>query len=97
FTTYPVLENGRVVGLLPFSCVARVPRSAWERTNVRDCMLLRANIPVVREDEAVLDALDEMSDTAVGRALVMNHGRLEGLLSMTDVARLISWKTAGQR
>ncbi len=97
FTTYPVLENGRVVGLLPFSCVARVPRSAWERTNVRDCMLPRANIPVVREDEAVLDALDEMSDTAVGRALVMNDGRLEGLLSMTDVARLISWKTAGQR
>jgi Zn-dependent protease/CBS domain-containing protein len=96
FTTYPVLENGRVVGLLPFACVARVPRSAWERTDVRDCMLPRANVPVVREDEALLDALDEMSDSGVKRALVMDDGRLEGLLSMTDVVRLVSWKTAGQ-
>jgi Zn-dependent protease/predicted transcriptional regulator len=96
FTTYPVLENGRVVGLLPFACIARVPRSAWEQTHVRDCMLPRADVPVVREDEALLDALDEMSDSGVRRALVMDDGRLEGLLSMTDVVRLVSWKTAGQ-
>lgn len=34
-------------------------------------------------------------DTGVNRALVLDDGRFEGLLSMTDVVRLVSWTTAG--
>ena len=30
YTSYPVVENGRVAGLLAFRCVAEVPRSEWE-------------------------------------------------------------------
>lgn len=96
FTTYPVLEDGRVIGLLPFARVARVPRSAWEQTHVRDCMLPRANVPVVREEDDLLDALDQMNAGGINRALVMDDGTLEGLLSVTDVVRLVSWKTAGR-
>jgi hypothetical protein len=32
---HPVLEDGRVIGLLPVARVARVPRSAWEQTYLR--------------------------------------------------------------
>ena len=95
FTTYPVLENGRAIGLLPFACVARVPRNAWEQTRVRDCMLRREDVPTVREDENLLEALDQINAGGINRALVMDDGRLEGLLSITDVVRLVSWKTAG--
>jgi predicted transcriptional regulator len=94
FTTYPVLENGRVIGLLPFACVAR---AAWEQTRVRDCMLPRAKVPIVGEDEDLLHALDQINAGSINRALVMDDGRLEGLLSITDVVRLVSWKTAGRR
>jgi CBS-domain-containing membrane protein len=76
-------------------CVARVPRSDWEHTRVRDCMLPRGAVPIVRGDEDLLKALDEMSESGIRRALVMDDGDLAGLLSMTDVARLVSWKTAG--
>ena len=96
FTTYPVLEGARVIGLLPFARVASVPRSAWELTHVRDCMLPRADVPVVREDEDLLKALDQMSAGRINRALVLDDGALEGLLSVTDVIRLVTWKTAGQ-
>ena len=97
FTTYPVLEDGRVIGLLPFGRVARVPRGVWEQTQVRDCMLTRASVPVVREEADLLDALDQMNAGGINRALVMDDGRLEGILSITDVVRLVSWKTAGHR
>src|SRR6187551_684530 len=30
YTTYPVVDGGRVVGLLAFRCVAELPRSEWE-------------------------------------------------------------------
>lgn len=94
FTTYPVLEGRRVIGLLPFASVVRVPRSAWEQTYVRDCILPHAGVPVVRQDEDLLEALDQINAGGINRALVMDDGTLEGLLSITDVVRLVSWKTA---
>ncbi|MGZ4393451.1 MAG: CBS domain-containing protein [Gaiellaceae bacterium] len=59
-------------------------------------MLPRASVPVVGEDEELLDALDEMNDNGINRAIVLDGGSLEGLLSITDVVRLVSWKTAGR-
>ena len=91
YTTYPVLEDGVVVGLLPFACVARVPRSAWHETHVRDCMLRREDVPTVSEDDELLGAVDRMNAGGINRALVVDDGRLEGLLSITDVVRLVSW------
>src|SRR5919109_347059 len=35
-TTYPVVEDGRALGLLPFRCVAEVPRGEWDERLVRD-------------------------------------------------------------
>ena len=96
YTTYPVVEAGRPVGLLPFASVARVPRSAWDGTVVRSCMLPREAIPVVHEDAELVDALDEINANRVNRALVIDDGRLEGLLSITDIVRLVSWRTAGR-
>jgi Zn-dependent protease/predicted transcriptional regulator len=89
YTTYPVVEDGRVVGLLPFRCVAQVPRSEWGTRRVRDCMLALDKVPLMRADEPAAEALAELSD-GVGRALVVEDGnRLAGLLSITDVVRAL--------
>jgi Zn-dependent protease/predicted transcriptional regulator len=88
YTTYPVVEDGRVVGLLPFRNVAEVPRSEWERRRVRDCMLPLEQVPKLSEDEPVTEALAELGD-GVGRGLVVAGDRLVGLLSMTDVVRAL--------
>ncbi|MDQ4082392.1 MAG: site-2 protease family protein, partial [Actinomycetota bacterium] len=56
YTTYPVTENGHAVGLLPFRCVAAVPRKEWESRRVRDCMLKREGVPVVSPDDELVDA-----------------------------------------
>jgi Zn-dependent protease/predicted transcriptional regulator len=88
YTTYPVVEDGRVVGLLPFRSVAEVPRSEWERRRVRDCMLPLEQVPKLSEDEPVTEALAELGN-GVGRGLVVAGDRLVGLLSMTDVVRAL--------
>jgi Zn-dependent protease/predicted transcriptional regulator len=89
YTTYPVVEDGRVVGLLPFRCVAQVPRAEWGTRRVRDCMLALDKVPLMRPDEPADEALAELSD-GVGRALVVEDGsRLAGLLSITDVVRAL--------
>jgi Zn-dependent protease/CBS domain-containing protein len=96
-TTYPVTDNGHAVGLLPFRCIAEVPRSEWEQRTVRDCMLPLDEIPVVSEDEALIDAAAELSDSDIHRALVVDGDRFVGILSATDVARALEIRRAGGR
>lgn len=89
FTTYPVVDDGRAVGLLPFRCVAEVPRSEWDERSVRDCMLRLDQVPVVAADDRLVDVLERLAANDVRRALVLDDGRLVGLLSITDLARAL--------
>jgi Zn-dependent protease/predicted transcriptional regulator len=89
FTTYPVVDDGHAVGLLPFRCVAQIPRGEWDERTVRDCMLRLDQVPVVAADDRLTDVLDELGENDVKRALVLDDGRLVGLLSITDVARAL--------
>jgi Zn-dependent protease len=88
-STYPVVEDGTPVGLLPFWCVASVPRNEWDEKRVRDCMIALDDVPTVTEDETAIDALAELQESPVRRALVVDDGRLAGLLSISDVAHAI--------
>jgi Zn-dependent protease/CBS domain-containing protein len=88
-TTYPVVDDGRPVGLLPFRCVANVPRGEWDRRRVRDCLIALDEVPVLREDEEAVDALAELSQSAGGHALVVANGGLAGIVSTSDLARAL--------
>lgn len=47
FTTYPVVDSGHPVGLLPFRCVAEIPRREWDVRSVRDGILTLDQVPVL--------------------------------------------------
>jgi CBS domain-containing protein len=86
-SSYPVVTDGRAVGLLPFRCLAATPRSEWDDRQVQDCMLPREQVPALPENEPAAEALQELAASEIGRALVVDDGRLAGLLSITDLAR----------
>jgi Zn-dependent protease/CBS domain-containing protein len=89
FTTYPVVDGGRPIGLLAFSSVARVPRSEWETRRVRDAMIPLDQVPLLEEDALAVEALAALSSPASNRGLVVKNGQLAGLLSITDLARAL--------
>ena len=89
YTTYPVLEQGRPIGLLAFRSVASVPRDEWNTRRVRDAMIPREEVTVLDEDEPAIDALAELSTSEVNRGFVLDNGRLAGFLSITDLARAL--------
>lgn len=89
YTTYPVVDDGHVLGLLPFSRVAGVPRSLWRERHVQECLLPLDQVPVVHEDEPLLDALADLHRGGIDRAIVMND-EFSGLLSITDISRLVA-------
>jgi Zn-dependent protease len=89
FTTYPVLDGGKPVGLLTFASVAAVPRSDWDTRRVRDTMIPLDQVPLLTEDEKAVDALAELATPSANRGLVVDNGHLAGLLSITDLARAL--------
>lgn len=94
YTTYPVVDDGHVLGLLPFNQVAAVPRREWGTSTVYGSMLTLDQAPIVREDEELMDALDQLTESRLDRALVLDGDRLVGLLSISDISRLLAAPTA---
>jgi Zn-dependent protease len=89
FTTYPVVDGGRPIGLLAFSSLAAVPRSEWDQRRVRESMIPLDEVTVLDEADQAVDALAQLSSAKSNRALVVEDGRLGGLLSITDLARAL--------
>jgi Zn-dependent protease len=90
FTSYPVVEDGRAVGMIGFSRVVASPRGTWETTRVRDCMVPVSELPALRADMPLRAALGAMREAGVDRAPVLDGQRLAGFLSLTEVARVLS-------
>jgi len=88
-TTYPVVDDDKPVGLLPFRCVANVPRDDWDVRRVRDCLISLDKVPVLREGEDAVDALAELSESSGGHGLVVANGGLAGIVSTSDLARAL--------
>ncbi len=97
FATYPVVDGGVVVGLLPFQRVSQAPEDGWRKRTVRDCMIPLDQVPIVGPDDAIADAAATLSESDLKRGLVMQGGMVVGLLSMTDVARAFELRSPGRR
>jgi CBS domain-containing protein len=91
FHTYPVVAEGRLVGLIGRDHVRAVARSRWRDVTVGDVMATRADLPVVAPQMGVGEVLPLLMDGAEGRLPVEVDGRLVGLLSQTDVLRYLTW------
>jgi Zn-dependent protease/CBS domain-containing protein len=91
---YPVLDDGRVAGLVGFRDVLALPREAWPVTRVRDLATPAAEA-CIDSDTPLQEAMARLAASDRHRLLVCRDGRLEGLLSLTDVARVVEARSAG--
>lgn len=94
---YPVVDGPRPVGLLSFRAAARVPADDWDRVRAADAATPLADCVVLEEDAPLEEAVVELGGDA--RAIVVRDGVLTGILSATDLARMIELRrvTGGAR
>jgi Zn-dependent protease len=90
-TAYPVVDDGRLVGLLPLRCLAEHPPAEWDRRTVDACAIPIDDVPRFTPDTPAREALDALLQSRVGRGLVIEDGRLVGILSITDLARALDF------
>lgn len=93
-SAFPVLAaDGSVAGLLTVRTVHATPPRARADTTVREVMRPLDDIVTAAPEEPVLDLLPRLEADPVRRALVLDEGRLVGILTVADVARALSWPT----
>jgi Zn-dependent protease/predicted transcriptional regulator len=84
---YPVVDGERAVGIVTLDRVKRVPRDEWGTTTVAGAMAPVGDDHFVDPDERMSRVLDLLAEADARRVLVRRHGRLEGIITRSDVVR----------
>lgn len=89
---FPVGSDGRVEGLLSLSMVQRCPAAERARHAVREIMRPLDEQVAIAADADIAAALQRMGTADVGRLLVLEHGRLAGLITRAGIMRFVQMK-----
>lgn len=96
-STYPVVSSGDVLGLLPFGAISSRPRGEWCDRLVRDSMIASDQVPSLDSEDSAEDALGELMGGEIGRGLVVHDDQLVGILSISDLTRVLGQRSAFRR
>lgn len=91
---FPVVDNGRLVGMVCLEDVREVPRQARYRIRVGDIMTRREDLAVLPTDAVGADALDAMVRRDVAQVPIVHGGRLIGVVRRADVMRWLEVRQA---
>jgi Zn-dependent protease len=94
-TSFPVVDGGRVAGILSIHRLGEVPQDRWATTMVREAMLPLTDALAAAPTDRVPEALDKLSRNGLGRLAVLEGGRLAGYLSLKDVLHVLTVSKAG--
>ena len=81
---YPVVNNeNKIIGVISYKDLFRVKREDWNSVRVKERMSTR--LVCVSPDDAVIDAVEKMTEEGIGRLLVMEDDKLVGIVSRSSI------------
>ena len=87
-SAFPVVDrDGRLCGLVTLHRLKQVPWEQRGQITVDRIACPAADVPQVAADDPFIDALATMSTSADNRLVVVDDGRVVGIVSPTDIAR----------
>lgn len=90
-SSYPIVDlDGRPQGLVTLDVLRRVPPERRAATRLADVAHPLSTVVAARPDEPFSELVGRMGSGPGGRALVFDGGRLVGIVSPTDVARVLA-------
>lgn len=86
----PVVAGGMPVGLVDVRAAKSVPRGEWEMRQIAEIMTRLSPDNTIGSMADTGEALQRMQQSGQSRLLVMDEGILVGILSLTDILRVVS-------
>jgi Zn-dependent protease/predicted transcriptional regulator len=91
---FPVMEDGRLVGLVTVRDVQALPTSLWPWRRVREVMVAVSSQLVVSPGSSVMMALDQMLQQGSDRMIVMEGDQLVGLVTRSAIGHFLQLRGA---
>lgn len=92
YKMFPVIDHGRLTGCVTTRGVRGIPRDEWQQRTVGDIVEPCSEANTIRADADAIHALSQMSRQDVSRAVVVDNGRLIGVITLKDMMRFLSTK-----
>lgn len=89
-SAFPLVDHGRLDGLLTLRRLGRVPREASSSTSLRSVATPLDRVPVAEPDEPLPLVLPRLDKPTEGRLLVRTGERLVGIVSPSDIHRTLA-------
>src|SRR6267143_1678871 len=84
---YPVISNGKLLGVVTMSSVRSIPREKREVERVSEAMIPYERTITVSPTTLAIDALQLMAKNGVGRLVVMDGDRIAGMVTRGDLMK----------
>jgi Zn-dependent protease/CBS domain-containing protein len=89
WSSYPVMGgDGSFLGLVTLRRIRSLPPESWAVTPLGQAAIPAGDIAVVAPDDLLLDALPRAQE-ADGRLVVLDRGRLVGIVSPSDISKAL--------
>jgi Zn-dependent protease/CBS domain-containing protein len=92
FKMFPVEDDGRLVGCITTGQVKQVPREQWSQRTVGEVVSGCSEENTIGPDEDAIEAFRRMNQHQASRLMVVEDGRLEGILALKDLLKFLSLK-----
>jgi Zn-dependent protease/predicted transcriptional regulator len=89
---FPVVEDGKTIGVVTLNDVKETPRNQWSVTRTRSITRPLAEAEVVSADLSAEMAIGRIATSGRGHLLVLENGIPAGILTMRDVMDAIRLK-----
>jgi CBS domain-containing protein len=88
FTSFPVISEDMLVGLLTLHNVKDIAKSKWGETTAEQAMVRLSDSILIKQSADVMTALSKMVGSGIGRLIVIEDHKVVGILSQRDIMRL---------
>jgi Zn-dependent protease/CBS domain-containing protein len=88
--SFPVEDEGRLLGLVCLEDVRSIPQAEWPTTAVSGVMTPTEELHALPPEAAAEQALDKLAEGDVGQIPILEHEHLLGLLRRQDLMKWLS-------
>ncbi len=92
FKMFPVVDAGRLVGCVTTRELRGIPRQQWNQRTVADVAHPCSDETTLSPGQDAMEALTLMNRNQASRLMVVQDGKLAGILSLKDLLKFLSLK-----
>jgi len=92
YKMFPVVDHERLMGVVTINQLKEVPRAEWGTHTVKEIAETCTEGNTIEPDADATQALDKMNRGGSSRLIVVDRGRLVGILALRDLLKFLAIK-----